>query len=226
MKKSEYSLDIVVFKLDQIIKRDGYKSKAKFGGECTSLVCEQELDSVDQDEFHQSRQRVTEIIEKINKLFQKSLVEDDFMNSCKSAVGFLKDSKWSLLPDIKHYKIGFLAALINNIIKVENTPNKPDVKHFGWIGDQGKRGKFFVKLTELISKEDYTIHKVVDKKGNRGLFYNYKMRELKNNFDDDTVDYKEGIDKGDCFLMSATPARHQINKFDGCKETYFNRITI
>ena len=125
-----------------------------------------------------------------------------------------------------NYKFGFLAVLVNNYIKKENEPEKPNVSHLGWIGKEGKRGKFFVKLTELISNHDYTIHKVIDKKGNRGLFYNYKMKEWKHNADDETVDYKEGIEKDDCFLMTATPARHQISKYDGAKETYFNRITI
>ena len=34
------------------------------------------------------------------------------------------------------------------------------------------------------------------------------------------------INTGDCFLMKATPSRHQINKYDGGKETYFNRVII
>ena len=228
MKNSEYPLAVVVFKLNQIIKRDGYKSKAKFGDECTSIICEQELGSADQDEFVRDRPRVDEIIVKINKRFQESSIEDDFMNSCKNAVGFLKDNKWSLLRDIKNYKIGFLAALVNTIIKEEKDPSKEDLSHLGWIGREMQRGNFFVKLTEMIIKEDYTVHKVVDKTGNRGIFFNYKMKNHKGgeHADDDTVNYTDGIDKGDCFLMTATPSRHQINKYDGGKETYFNRVTI
>jgi len=230
MNKSEYKTISVVSQLDILIKSQGYKSKQKFGTECTSLVCEQHLvdrgESCDGTSTVSNIDRAEVICRDIETQLNTATSNDDFMNSCKSALSKYKDDRWKLAHKIKNYKFGFLAVLVNNYIKKENAPEKPDVSHLGWIGYEGKRGKFFVKLTELIVKEDYTIHKVVDKTGNRGLFYNYKMKEWKNNADDDTVDYKEGIEKNDCFLMTATPSRHQLNKYDGGKETYFNRITI
>ena len=41
--KKEFYLSTAVYKLDESIKTSGYKPKSKFGGECTSLVVEQEL---------------------------------------------------------------------------------------------------------------------------------------------------------------------------------------
>ena len=56
---------------------------------------------------------------------------------------------------------------------------------------------------------------MVDPKGNRGYFYNYKTKE-------------GGIPLvvNDCFLMDATPARHEMSRYDSCKVTYFNRIVV
>jgi hypothetical protein len=71
-------------------------------------------------------------------------------------------------------------------------------------------------MTEKVEKDDYVIHKVIDKTGNRGWFYNYKMK--------DPTRMNPKI--GDCFLMTATPSRQEISKYDGGKHTYFNRITV
>ena len=65
-------------------------------------------------------------------------------------------------------------------------------------------------MTEYI--ENYGLHKVVDKTGNRGIFFSFSGADK--------------ISKGDCFLMKATPSRQEINKYDGGKHTYFNRITV
>ena len=74
-------------------------------------------------------------------------------------------------------------------------------------------------MTEYI--ENYGLHKVVDKTGNRGIFFSYKMKDHKVG-----APHLSVINAGDCFLMKATPSRHQINKYDGGKETYFNRVII
>ncbi len=105
---------------------------------------------------------------------------------------------------------------MKNVIEEEKSPPKENLSHLGWIGDPGKRGNFFVKMTEKLEKDDYVIHKVVDKTGNRGWFYNYKMK--------DPTRMNPKI--GDCFLMTATPSRQEISKYDGGKHTYFNRITV
>ena len=211
MKKLEYNSYTVVSQLYQLIKRDGYKSKQKFGQNCTSIMCEQEMLNLGDDDVIETSQ-MNFVYSDVEKQLNDARSNDDFMNSCLSAIGMRVDDKWYLTKKIMNYKFGFLAVLVNNYIKKENAPESPDVSHLGWIGNEGKRGKFFVKLIETFSKEDYTIHKVVDKKGNRGLFYNYKMKECKNTANDNVVDYKKGLKKNDCFLMTATPARHQISK--------------
>jgi hypothetical protein len=124
--------------------------------------------------------------------------------------------RWMLKEKIWNYQLGFLAALVKNIIEEEKAPPKENLSHLGWIGNTGKRGNFFVKMTEKLKKDDYIIHKVVDKTGNRGWFYNYKMK--------DPTRMNPKI--GDCFLMTATPSRQEISKYDGGKHTYFNRITV
>ena len=124
--------------------------------------------------------------------------------------------RWTLKEKIWNYQLGFLATLVNNVIKEEKAPPKENLGHLGYIGTQGKRGKLFVKLSERIQKPDYILFKVVDPKGNKGYFYNYKTKE-------------GGIPSlavNDCFLMDATPARHEMSRYDSCKVTYFNRIVV
>jgi len=86
----------------------------------------------------------------------------------------------------------------------------------GYIGQEGKRGKLFVKLADKIQKPDYTLYKVVDSKGNKGYFYNYKTKNVE----------EDPLEVSDCFLMNATPARHEMSRYEGCKTTYFNRIVV
>ena len=57
---------------------------------------------------------------------------------------------------------------------------------------------------------------MVDPKGNRGYFYNYKTKNVE----------EDPLEVNDCFLMDATPARHEMSRYEGCKTTYFNRIVV
>ena len=75
-----------------------------------------------------------------------------------------------------------------------------------------KRDDLFLKLIKKISKPDYTMHFMEDRKGRRAMFYNYKGVEIK---------------KDDCVLLKATIAEHRRQKFGaGEPLTYLNRVTV
>ena len=216
--KTQFYLSTAVYKLDELIKLSGYKPKSKFGGECTSLVVEQQLRECEAPGAIKN-DRINEVLKKIEKELNSNNSDSEFFRNCRDVVAnhhITPPSSWKLKPKIWNYQLGFLASLVNNVIKEEKTPPKENLSHLGYIGDSGKRGNFFVKMTEKLEKDDYVIHKVVDKTGNRGWFYNYKMK--------DPTRMNPKI--GDCFLMTATPSRQEINKYDGGKHTYFNRITV
>ena len=210
--KTQFYLSTAVYKLDELIKLVGYKPKSKFGGECTSLVVEQQLRECEAPKAILNV-RINEILKKIEKELNSNNSDSEFFRNCRDVVAnhvITPPSSWKLKPKIWNYQLGFLASLVNNVIKEEKAPPKENLSHLGWIGTEKKRGNFFVKLTEYI--ENYGLHKVVDKTGNRGIFFSFSGTDK--------------IAKGDCFLMKATPSRHQINKYDGGKETYFNRVII
>ena len=216
--KTQFYLSTAVYKLDELIKLSGYKPKSKFGGECTSLVVEQQLRECEAPGPILNI-RINDILKKIEKELNSNNSDSEFFRNCRDVVAnhhITPPSSWKLKPKIWNYQLGFLAALVKNIIEEEKLPPKENLSHLGYIGDSGKRGNFFVKMTEKVEKDDYVIHKVVDKTGNRGWFYNYKMK--------DPTRMNPKI--GDCFLMTATPSRQEISKYDGGKHTYFNRITV
>ena len=210
--KTQFYLSTAVYKLDELIKLSGYKPKSKFGGECTALVVEQQLRECEAPGPILNI-RINEILKKIEKELNSNNSDSEFFRNCRDVVAnhhITPPSSWKLKEKIWNYQLGFLASLVNNVIKEEKAPPKENLSHLGWIGTEKKRGNFFVKLTEYI--ENYGLHKVVDKTGNRGIFFSFSGTDK--------------IAKGDCFLMKATPSRHQINKYDGGKETYFNRVII
>ena len=216
--KKEFYLSTAVHKLDELIKLEGYKPKSKFGGECTALVVEQQLRECEAPGAIKN-DRINELLKKIEKELNSNNSDSEFFRNCRDVVAnhhITPPSGWKLKEKIWNYQLGFLAALVKDIIKEEKAPPKGDLSHLGYIGDSGKRGNFFVKMTEKVEKDDYVIHKVVDKTGNRGWFYNYKMKDST----------RMNPEIGDCFLMTATPSRQEINKYDGGKHTYFNRITV
>ena len=216
--KTQFYLSTAVYKLDELIKLVGYKPKSKFGGECTALVVEQQLREFEAPKGVRN-DRIDGILKKIEKELNTNNSDSEFFRNCRDVVAnyvITPPSSWKLKEKIWNYQLGFLAALVKDVIREEKAPPKDNLSHLGYIGDSGKRGNFFVKMTEKVEKDDYVIHKVVDKTGNRGWFYNYKMK--------DPTRMNPKI--GDCFLMTATPSRQEINKYDGGKHTYFNRITV
>ena len=74
-------------------------------------------------------------------------------------------------------------------------------------------------MVKVIEKEDYKVHRIVDRNGNRGFFYHYKLQT-------DGSDFMGELSLDECFLIKATVARHQYNNYDGGKDTYFNRVTV
>ena len=213
--KKEFYLSTAVYKLDELIKLVGYKPKSKFGGECTALVVEQQLRECEAPKAIRN-DRINDLLKKIEKELNSNNSDSEFFRNCRDVTSKKTFLGWQLKEQIWNYQLGFLAALVKNVIEEEKAPPKENLSHLGWIGNTGKRGNFFVKMTEKLKKDDYVIHKVVDKTGNRGWFYNYKMK--------DPTRMNPKI--GDCFLMTATPSRQEISKYDGGKHTYFNRITV
>ena len=218
--KKEFYLSTAVYKLDELIKTSGYKPKSKFGGECTSLVVEQQLRECEAPGAIRN-DHINEIMEKIEKELNSNNSDSEFFRNCREVAAnyhITPPSSWKLKPKIWNYQLGFLASLVNDVIKEEKSSPKENLGHLGYIGTQGKRGKLFVKLIDKIQKpdDDYTIFKVVDPQGNKGYFYNYKT----------DCDEVNPLEVSDCFLMNATPARHEMNRYEGCKTTYFNRIVV
>ena len=218
--KKEFYLSTAVHKLDELIKLEGYKPKSKFGGECTALVVEQQLRECEAPGAIKN-DRINEILKKIEKELNSNNSDSEFFRNCRDVVAnhhITPPSSWKLKPKIWNYQLGFLAALVKDIISEEKAPPKEDLSHLGYIGQEGKRGKLFVKLIDKIQKpdDDYTIFKIVDPKGNRGYFYNYKTKNIE----------EDPLEVNDCFLMDATPSRHEMSRYEGCKTTYFNRIVV
>ena len=69
--------------LDKIIRKDGYKSKSQYGGECTSFACEQAMINLDESPTvgPQIALMQTSIENILNTL---SCIE--FLKSCLSAI--------------------------------------------------------------------------------------------------------------------------------------------
>ena len=74
-----------------------------------------------------------------------------------------------------------------------------------------KKDDLFLKLVKKISKPDYTMHFMEDRKGRRAMFYNYKGVEIK---------------KDDCVLLKATIAELRYDRYNKTPLTYLNRVTV
>ena len=163
------------------------------------------------------------IDERIDKVLDFLMADaaNDFMRDAKSALTKLdaKTLKLQPLESISAGKLSFVAPVVNNFLRVKtNRIDKESLKALDFIGTAKQKGEFFVKLVKVIEKEDYKVHRVVDRNGNRGFFYHYKLQ----------TDGSEAVDLSldECFLIKATVARHQYNNYDGGKDTYFNRVTV
>ena len=163
------------------------------------------------------------IDERIDKVLDFLMADaaNDFMRDAKSALTNLnaKTLKLQPLESISAGKLSFVAPVVNNFLRVKtNRIDKEALKALDFIGTAKQKGEFFVKLVKVIEKEDYKVHRVVDRNGNRGFFYHYKLQTN----DSEVVE----LSLDECFLIKATVARHQYNNYDGGKDTYFNRVTV
>jgi len=144
------------------------------------------------------------------------------MRDAKSALTKLdaKTLKLEPLESVSAGKLSFVAPVVNNFLRVKkNRIDKESLKALDFIGTAKQKGEFFVKLVKVIEKEDYKVHRIVDRNGNRGFFYHYKLQT-------DGSDFMGELSLDECFLIKATVARHQYNNYDGGKDTYFNRVTV
>lgn len=163
------------------------------------------------------------IDERIDKVLDFLMADaaNDFLRDAKSALTNLnaKTLKLQPLESISAGKLSFVAPVVNNFLRVKtNRIDKEALKALDFIGTTKQKGEFFVKLVKVIEKEDYKVHRVVDRNGNRGFFYHYKLQT------NDSEVMNLSLDE--CFLIKATVARHQYNNYDGGKDTYFNRVTV
>ena len=163
------------------------------------------------------------IDERIDKVLDFLMADaaNDFMRDAKSALTKLdaKTLKLQPLESVSAGKLSFVAPVVNNFLRVKtNRIDKEALKALDFIGTAKQKGEFFVKLVKVIEKEDYKVHRVVDRNGNRGFFYHYKLQTN----DSEVVE----LSLDECFLIKATVARHQYNNYDGGKDTYFNRVTV
>ena len=90
-----------------------------------------------------------------------------------------------------------------------------------YIGELEKRDEFFVKLIDKINRDDYIMYKCITKDHNLCLFYksvsaSNGLTRMENEFE---------IELGDCFLIRATPVKHEESEYDsGARMTRFNRV--
>ena len=92
-----------------------------------------------------------------------------------------------------------------------------------YIGELEKRDEFFVKLIDKINRDDYIMYKCITKDHNLCLFYksvsaSNGLTRMENEFE---------IELGDCFLIRATPVKHEESEYDsGARMTRFNRVVF
>ena len=122
------------------------------------------------------------------------------------------------MSEITASQFGFIACLPMLKRQSENRDEQAkelakQTQNSEWLGTEGKRADFFVKLTSKKYLDNYGsyIYSVVTRDENLGVFFSQKDFELS---------------EGDCFVMKATPKRHQISRYHGGKETMFNRVVI
>ena len=127
--KKQFYLSTAVYKLDDLIRTCSYKPKSKFGDECTSLVVEQQLRECEAPGAIRNR-RIDEIMEKIEKELNSNNSDSEFFNNCREvAADYITkkpssgsadySNRWKLKKKIWNYQLGFIASLVNDVIKEE-----------------------------------------------------------------------------------------------------------
>ena len=112
---------------------------------------------------------------------------------------------------------------------LENWPNSE------FIGTLRQRDNFFVKLIEIKETSYGSLYIVSTRTGNRGCFWGFTYgdkvlspgyRSAAHLPDPALDDHYCPVKVGDCFTIRATPKKHDINNYDGIKDTRFNRVEI
>ena len=120
---------------------------------------------------------------------------------------------------------------------LENWPNSE------FIGTLRQRDNFFVKLIEIKETSYGSLYIVSTRTGNRGCFwgFTYGDKILSPGYRSaaqlpdpafcgheasGTDGHYCPIKVGDCFTIRATPKNHDINNYDGIKDTRFNRVEL
>jgi hypothetical protein len=168
---------------------------------------------------------VEEIIKKFSSIDPKDngylIAAKDLLNNCITSSPTPQDAV------VKKSMLGTLAALpqVFHRMKKHEDENKVAAeqgKNSDYIGQEGDRKEYFVKLTEKkffqkIGMEGCNIFFLIDRFGNIGLFY--RNGELED-------EAHRPVKVGDCFLMKATIKALRVSQFSGNKETVFNRVKI
>ena len=112
---------------------------------------------------------------------------------------------------------------------LENWPNSE------FIGTLRQRDNFFVKLIEIKETSYGSLYIVSTRTGNRGCFWKFTYgdkvlspgyRSAAHLPDPALDDHYCPVKVGDCFTIRATPKNHDINNYDGIKDTRFNRVEL
>tara|TARA_Y100000034_G_scaffold124276_1_gene172220 strand:+ start:256 stop:1005 length:750 start_codon:yes stop_codon:yes gene_type:complete len=154
--------------------------------------------------------------EEVDKVLEFIVSEhrNEFLSDARNALSNYSYDLGRYIPldTISAGKISFVAPVVSNFLRSsKNKLDEESLKNLDYIGTLKEKGEFFVKLVKIIEKGDYKIHRIVDRNGNRGFFYNFNGSEINVN---------------ECFLMKATVARHTVSTYDSGKDTYFNRVMI
>ena len=120
---------------------------------------------------------------------------------------------------------------------LENWPNSE------FIGTLRQRDNFFVKLIEIKETSYGSLYIVSTRTGNRGCFWSFTYGDkilspgyrsaaqvpdpaFWGHEASGTDGHYCPIKVGDCFTIRATPKNHDINNYDGIKDTRFNRVEL
>lgn len=218
---SVFDVDSVLHATLLVLKETGKfvsnKTSLDTGETPTSKFVIQKLKSIMNTKFI-----VPEFEEKVKQIKEHFLSlpahGDDFMNQVKEIL---------LTGSVTEKRVSIVVYLPYMFEKKENRINElskiaEKYSNSNYIGEIGTREEFFVKLISIYNfekdGEKLVLYKVVDKQGNYGFFFS-KDGSLKDQ------DGKPIIDLYDCFVMKATPKKHEIGK-SGIKETQFSRVRI
>ena len=204
----DYNLKSAISMSLEHIRENGFVSKG-MATPTSKSTAEMVRHSLDEGVTTNHSEEVDKVIE-----FIASEHRNEFLIDARNALSNFSFDRGKYIPldTISAGKLSFVAPVVSNFLRADkNKLDEESLKTLDYIGTLKEKGEFFVKLVKIIEKGDYKIHRIVDRNGNRGFFYNFNGSEINEN---------------ECFLMKATVARHTISTYDSGKDTYFNRVTV